>query len=187
MFGSTYYDIEPDIITIAKGLTSAYAPLSGSIISEKVWNVLEQGTDEYGPIGHGWTYSAHPICAAAGIANLKVIDELNLVANAGDVGAYFNRAMSEAVSNNAHVGEVRGEGLLCAIEFVEDKATRRLYDPVGKIGPQVAAALLTRGVIGRAMPHGDILGFAPPLCLTREEADAIVDAAKGAVKEVLGT
>ncbi|MEE2810726.1 MAG: aminotransferase class III-fold pyridoxal phosphate-dependent enzyme, partial [Pseudomonadota bacterium] len=78
MFGSDHYGLEPDIITIAKGLTSAYAPLSGSIVSDKVWKVLEQGTDENGPIGHGWTYSAHPIGAAAGVANLKLLDELNL-------------------------------------------------------------------------------------------------------------
>ena len=65
MFGSDHYGIRPDIITIAKGLTSAYAPLSGSIVSQKMWNVLERGTDELGPIGHGWTYSAHPIGAAA--------------------------------------------------------------------------------------------------------------------------
>jgi len=71
MFGSTHYNLEPDLITIAKGLTSAYAPLSGTIVSEKMWAVLEQGTDKFGPIGHGWTYSAHPICAAAGVANLQ--------------------------------------------------------------------------------------------------------------------
>ena len=71
MFGSDHYGIEADIITIAKGLTSAYAPLSGSIVSDKVWKVLEKGTDEFGAIGHGWTYSAHPIGAAAGVANLE--------------------------------------------------------------------------------------------------------------------
>ena len=76
MFGCEHYGMKPDFITIAKGLTSAYAPLSGSIISDRVWKVLEQGTDENGPIGHGWTYSAHPICAAAGVANLKLIDDL---------------------------------------------------------------------------------------------------------------
>ena len=69
MMGSDHYGMTPDIITIAKGLTSAYAPLSGSIIGDKVWAVLEDGTDEFGPIGHGWTYSAHPIGAAAGVAN----------------------------------------------------------------------------------------------------------------------
>ena len=82
MFGSDHFNMKPDLITIAKGLTSAYAPLSGSIVSEKVWNVLSKGTDENGPFGHGWTYSAHPIGAAAGIANLELIDKLGLVNNA---------------------------------------------------------------------------------------------------------
>ncbi|NLS06103.1 aspartate aminotransferase family protein [Rhizobium sp. P32RR-XVIII] len=186
MFGSDHYGIEADIITIAKGLTSAYAPLSGSIVSDKVWKVLEQGTDENGAIGHGWTYSAHPIGAAAGVANLKLIDELGLVENAGKTGAYFLKAMREALGGHVHVGEVRGEGMLCAIEFVEDRDERRLFDPAKKIGPQVAAALLKQGVIGRAMPQGDILGFAPPLCLTPEEADKVVAAVKEAVKGVLG-
>ena len=184
MFGSGHYDIHPDIITIAKGLTSAYAPLSGSIISDKVWKILERGSDEFGAIGHGWTYSAHPIGAAAAIANLKVVDELNLISNAQDMGAYFKQALVDAVGDHPQVGEVRGEGLLCAIEFVEDKSTRKRYDPLGKMGPQVASALLSRGVIARAMPQGDILGFAPPLCLTREEANTIVEAAKGAIEEV---
>jgi len=79
---------------------------------------------------------------------------------------------------------VPGEGLLAAVEMVEDKADRRLFDPARKVGPQVAAALLERGVIARAMPQGDILGFAPPLCLTKAEADVIVDAVKGAVEHV---
>ncbi|GJL81227.1 MAG: aspartate aminotransferase family protein [marine bacterium B5-7] len=184
MFGSDHYGMEPDIITVAKGLTSAYAPLSGSIISKDVWTVLEQGADEYGAIGHGWTYSAHPIGAAAGVANLQVIDELNLVENARDVGAYLNRAMHDAVSDHAHVGDVRGDGMLCAVEFVEDKASRKLYEPIGKVGPKVAGALVKRGVIGRAMPHGDIIGFAPPLCLTRKEADRIVAATGEAIEEV---
>jgi len=97
MMGSDHYDLKPDLITIAKGLTSAYAPLSGSIVSDRMWEVLERGTDENGPIGHGWTYSAHPICAAAGVANLKLIDELDLVANAADVGNYFTATMSAAL------------------------------------------------------------------------------------------
>jgi L-2,4-diaminobutyrate transaminase len=186
MFGSEHYAITPDIVTIAKGLTSAYAPLSGSIVSEKVWKVLEAGTDRFGAIGHGWTYSAHPVCAAAGIANLELIDKLGLVANAASTGTHLNAAMKAALSSHPHVGEVRGEGLLCAVEFVEDKEKRRFFDPARKIGPAVAAALLERGVIARAMPQGDILGFAPPLCLTQEEADTIVGATAEAVKAVLG-
>ncbi|WP_349362666.1 MAG: aspartate aminotransferase family protein [Roseitalea porphyridii] len=186
MFGSDHYGLKPDIITIAKGLTSAYAPLSGSIVSDKVWKVLEQGTDENGPIGHGWTYSAHPIGAAAGVANLKLIDELGLVDNAGRVGAYLNEAMADALAGHAHVGEVRGDGMLCAVELAEDKDKRAFFDPGRKIGMGVAAAMARSGVIARAMPQGDIIGFAPPLCLTEAEADQIVDVARAAVEEVLG-
>ncbi len=187
MFGSDHYGIEADIITIAKGLTSAYAPLSGSIISDKVWTVLEQGTDENGPIGHGWTYSAHPIGAAAGVANLKLIDDLGLVKNAGEVGAYLKAAMTDALSGHANVGDIRGEGMLCAVEFVEDKANRSFFDPARKIGPQISATLLAQDkVIARAMPQGDILGFAPPFCLTRAEADTVVAATARAVTTVLG-
>ena len=186
MFGSTHYGIRPDIITIAKGLTSAYAPLSGSIISDKVWAVLERGTDENGPIGHGWTYSAHPIGAAAGVANLKLIDELDLVTKAGETGAYFKAALTDAVGDHAHVGDVRGDGLLCAVEFVEDRDGRRFFDPGLAVGAKVAAALLSRGVIARAMPQGDILGFAPPFCLTEAEADEIAGKLISAVAEVLG-
>jgi L-2,4-diaminobutyrate transaminase len=176
--------MRPDLITIAKGLTSAYAPLSGVIVGDKVWKVLVEGSDKLGPIGHGWTYSAHPICVAAGVANLELIDELGLVKNAGETGAYFRAELSKAVAGHRNVGEVRGEGMLAAVEFVEDKDDRKFFDPVKKIGPQVAAALAERGVIGRAMPQGDILGFAPPLCLTREEADIVVARTAEAVKAV---
>jgi len=186
MFGSDHYGMAPDLITIAKGLTSAYAPLSGTIVSDRVWQVLIKGSDELGAIGHGWTYSAHPICAAAGVANLELIDELGLVENAATVGAYFRQSLADALAGHRHVGDVRGDGLLAAVEFVEDKDDRAFFDPQRKIGPQVASALLERGVIGRAMPQGDILGFAPPLCLTREDADIVVKAAASAVASVLG-
>jgi len=187
MFASERYGLDPDFITIAKGLTSAYAPLSGSIVSQKVFDVLARGTDEDGPIGHGWTYSAHPISAAAGVANLKLVDKLGLVNNVRDTGPYFVGSLKDALGGLAHVGEVRGDGMLAAVEFVEDRETRTFYDPSKKIGPQIAGALARRGVIARAMPQGDILGFAPPLCLTRAEADEIVGRTTEAVEEVLGS
>ncbi|RIA55253.1 aspartate aminotransferase family protein [Dichotomicrobium thermohalophilum] len=185
MFGSEHYGLEPDIIAIAKGLTSAYAPLSGSIVSQKVWDVLERGTDEFGPFGHGWTYSAHPVCAAAGVANLELIDRMALVPNAREVGAYFNAQLKEALADHPNVGEVRGEGLLAAVEFVEDKASRTFFDPSKKVGPAVTSALARHGVVARAMPQGDILGFAPPLCITHAEVDEVVTATKRAVEETL--
>ena len=186
MFGSDHYGIRPDIITIAKGLTSAYAPLSGSIVGDRVWKVLEQGTDETGPIGHGWTYSAHPIGAAAGVANLKLIDELGLVANARSTGPYLVGALRDALGSHPNVGDIRGEGLLAAVEFVADRDSRTFFDPADKTGPRIAAALTERGVIARAMPQGDILGFAPPLCLTEAEADIVVARTAEAVNAVIG-
>lgn len=186
MFGSDHYGMEADLITIAKGLTSAYAPLSGSIISKRVWEVLEKGTDELGPIGHGWTYSAHPIGAAAGVANLKLIDDLNLVENAKTMGAYLNDSLRDALANHPNVAEVRGDGMLAAIEFVEERDPLTFFDPAKKIGPAISAALANRSIIARAMPQGDILGFAPPFCITKEEIDIVVGGVKSAVTEVLG-
>ncbi|WP_088348861.1 MULTISPECIES: aspartate aminotransferase family protein [Rhodomicrobium] len=174
MFGSDLYAMRPDLITIAKGLTSAYAPLSGVIVGERVWQVLVDGSDRLGAIGHGWTYSAHPICAAAGVANLELIDQMDLVANAAEIGAYFSAQLAAAVGEHPNVGEVRGAGMLAAVEFVADRDDRAFFDASEKIAPRIAAALAERGVIGRAMPQSDILGFAPPLCLTRDEADIVV-------------
>ncbi|MGL4960081.1 MAG: aspartate aminotransferase family protein [Inquilinus sp.] len=184
MFGSEHYGIKPDLITIAKGLTSAYAPLSGVIVSETVWKILEKGSDALGAIGHGWTYSSHPLCTAAAIANLELVDSLGLVDNARETGAYFKQALTDALAGHRIVGEVRGEGLAAAIEFVADKDDRVFFDPALKVGPRIYAATLARGVITRALPQGDILGFAPPLCLTRDEADIVVKAVAGAVESV---
>jgi len=186
MFGSEHYGLKPDLITIAKGLTSAYAPLSGSIVSDKMWKVLEQGTDENGPIGHGWTYSAHPVGAAAGVANLKLIDELDLIANNREVGAYLNKTMADALADHPHVGEVRGEGMICAVELVRDKDSRTFFEPSEKVGARISGALAADHVIARAMPQGDILGFAPPFCLTKAEADEVVQKTAKAVRSVLG-
>jgi len=185
MFGSEHYGLKPDLITIAKGLTSAYAPLSGSIVSDKMWKVLEQGTDENGPIGHGWTYSAHPIGAAAGVANLKLIDDLKLVENAGTVGKYLNDTMRAALADHPNVGDVRGEGMLCAVEMVSDRDTRTFFDPSQKVGPSIAAKLLDQGIIARAMPQGDILGYAPPFCLTHAQADEVVEKTVVAINAAL--
>ena len=184
MFGSMHYGIEPHLVTIAKGLTSAYAPLSGVIVSDKVWKVLEQGADALGPIGHGWTYSAHPICAAAGITNLEIIDREGLVENARATGRHWQRLLHEAFDDHPMVGEVRGEGMLAAVEFVRDRESRTFFDAGVRVGMGVAAAAAERGLIARPMPQGDILGFAPPLCLTREEAERMVAITSDAVNDV---
>jgi L-2,4-diaminobutyrate transaminase len=186
MFGSEHYGMKPDLITIAKGLTSAYAPLSGSIVAEGMWDVLVRGCDENGPLGHGWTYSAHPIGAAAGIANLKLIDDMGLVWNAGTTGTYFRKALIDAVGDHPNVGEIRGEGMMAAIEFVADRDSRTFFDASDKVGARFVSNLLAEGVIARAMPEGDIAGFAPPLCLTTDEADQIVTAVTAAMDKTFG-
>lgn len=183
-FGSEHYGMKPDIITIAKGLTSAYAPLSGSILSERVCEILDQGSEDLGPIGHGWTYSAHPIGAAAGLANLRLIESEDMIGNVRSTGAYFQDSMRAAFAGHPMVGEVRGEGLLAAIEFVADKDTRTFFEPALKVGARMSAAALENGVIARAMPHGDILGFAPPLCISKEEVDEIIAAVSKALDTV---
>ena len=185
-FGSHTYDIKPDLITIAKGLTSAYLPLSGVIVGEKMWKVLEQGTDEMGPIGHGWTYSAHPVCAAAANANLDIVDGEDLTGNARNVGAYLQKRLHENFADHPMVGEVRGVGLMAALEFVADKGKKTRFEPSQTVGPKVSAACLEEGLIARAMPHGDILGFAPPLIISNEEVDQLVAMAKRAVDKVYG-
>lgn len=154
MFGSNHYGIEPDIITIAKGVTSAYAPLSGHCVRQGLESA-GTGTDENGLIG-----------TAAGVANLKLIDELNLVQNTGEVETYLNKPMAEALADYANVGVVRGDGMLCAVEFVKDMDNRTFFDAAYKIGPQFSAKLLEQSkIIARAMPLGDILGFARPFAL----------------------
>ncbi len=183
-FGSDHFGIKPDLMAIAKGLTSAYMPLSGSVVSEKIWKVLEAGTDKLGAFGHGWTYSAHPIAAAAGVANLELIDKLGLVVNAKETGAYMLAALREALGREPLVGDVRGDGMLMAVELAQDKKSRKLFDPPFKVAPRITAAMLEKGVIARAMPEADTIGFAPPLCLTRAEADTIVAATTDSIREI---
>lgn len=184
--GSQHYGIQPDLITTAKGLTSAYAPLSAVIISDKVWQVIDHASQREGAMGHGWTYSGHPICAAAALANLDILEREQLTENAEQVGGYLNTRLRETLGGHPLVGEVRGDGMLAAVEFMADREQRTPFEAALKVGPRVSAACLARGMIARAMPHGDILGFAPPLVLTREDADAIVAITQAAVDQVAG-
>ena len=183
-FGSHHYGIKPDLITVAKGLTSAYQPLSGVIVGDRVWAVLEQGAGQYGPIGHGWTYSGHALGCAAALANLAIIEREDLTGNARDTGAYLQQAMATAFGDHPIVGNVRGVGMLAALEFSANPDRRKHFDPALKVGPRIAAAALDENLIARAMPQGDILGFAPPLITTRDEVDEIVARARRAVDKV---
>jgi L-2,4-diaminobutyrate transaminase len=185
MFGSQLYDIQPDLITIAKGLTSAYAPLSGVIVGERVYEVMEAGSAEAGVFPHGYTYTGHPIAVAAANANLDILERENLTQNAAEVGAYMLGALHAAFDSLPITGEVRGVGLMLAVEFVADPATKQRLDPALKAAYRISALAREKGLITRAMPQSEALGFAPPLVLTRSEADQIVEIAAASTRQVI--
>lgn len=175
MLASPMLGIEPDLITTAKGLTSAYAPLSAVFVGEKVWQALQDGSAQHGLFGHGYTYTAHPMCAAAALANIAIIEDDGLCANAADVGDYLLTSLKQRFGDHPLVGEVRGFGLLAAIEFVAEGGGRRRLSSGLKLASRINARCFEEGLLARAMPFGDIVGLAPPLILDRIGADEIVD------------
>jgi L-2,4-diaminobutyrate transaminase len=185
LFGSQLYDIQPDLITIAKGLTSAYAPLSGVLVGERVYNAMEAGSAEAGLFPHGYTYTGHPIGVAAANANLDILERENLTQNAGEVGAFMLGALHATFDGLPITGEVRGVGLMLAVEFVADPATKRPLDPALKVAYRISARARDKGLIARAMPQSEAIGFAPPLVLTRADAGQIVEIAAASTREVL--
>ena len=184
-FGSQLYDMEPDLVTVAKGLTSGYMPLSAAIVGEKVYSVMEEGAERVGAFSHGYTYSGHPIAAAAANAVLDICEKEQLTDRANRVGAYFQRRLRQSFSSLDIVGEVRGVGLLAGVEFVADRERKQRFDPALKVGARISKAARDRGLIARAMPHGDILGFAPPLVVSEAEIDEIVAIAVDAAQQVM--
>ena len=186
MFGCETYGITPDLITIAKGLTSAYVPMSACLVGERVFEVMKKGSEVIGAFSHGYTYSGHPLAAAAANAVLDIVEKEDLPGNAAGTGGYFQEQLRAAFADHPLVGEVRGVGLMGAVEFVADRKAKTRFDPALKVGARVSAAALERGLIARAMPHGDILGFSPPLVIRRAEVDQLVERAKGAVDHVAG-
>ena len=171
-WGSNVYGLEPDLVSAAKGLTSGYVPMSACIISEKVWEVLRQGSSQYGPFAHGYTYSGHPVGAAAALANLDIIEGDGLVENAAEVGAYFQASLRDAFGDHPLVGEIRGLGLMAGIELVEDRETKKAFDPDLAVAKRLQGLLMTEGLICRPMFNS--LGFSPPLIVSRNDVDSIV-------------
>lgn len=184
MFGSETFGIEPDMVSIAKGITSGYMPLSACLVGEKVWDVLVERSGEYGVFGHGYTYSAHPVSCAAAMVNLDILENENLVENSAAVGAYMQERLHAAFGDHAQVGEVRGVGLIAAVEFVQDKAKKTAFDPGNKVAVRIANKCLDHGLITRALPNSDALAFSPPLIITRDQVDACIERLDAAVREV---
>jgi len=182
-FGSQPLGIEPDLITVAKGITSAYVPLSGCLVSERVWSVIADASPN-GAFGHGFTYTAHPVAAAAGLANLDLLEDERLVDQAGERGRTLQSRLHEAFDELPIVGEVRGYGLLGAVEFVASRAPLQPFDRSLGVGARVAARCLEHGLITRALPASDTIAFSPPFVVSEDELDQMVGRARAAAVEV---
>ena len=181
LFGADLYGYEPDMMTISKGLTSGYFPLAGSVVGEKVWAILEEGSTKYGPFSHGFTYAAHPLGAAVALTNLDIIEREGLMENAARQGALLRRRLAETFGGHEMVGDVRGEGLLACVEFVGTKAERRLFDPGTRRRPAAGRGVPRRRLLLRPLPDGDMLGFSPPLIVTEADVEEMIARMKRAV------
>jgi L-2,4-diaminobutyrate transaminase len=167
--------LKPDIVTLAKGITSAYFPVSASVISSKIWDVLAAASPEFGPVMHGFTYSGHPVGASLGLVNLDIMQRDRLVQQAAEVGPYFLKGLRDRIGANPFIGDVRGVGQMIAAELVADKGKKRFFDP--KVGAHrvLSAKAFERGVLSRALPYLEATSFSPPLSMTRAEADEAAD------------
>jgi L-2,4-diaminobutyrate transaminase len=183
-FGSEVVGAKPDLITVAKGLTSAYFPLSACLVSTRVWEVIREAEDHYGVLGHGYTYSAHPVGAEVALANLSIIVEEGLMDAAVRQGERLRASLRRELGDHPYVAEVRGAGLMAAVELAPPGNPREPFDPAARIGPRIAAAARNLGVITRALPAADTLAMSPPLVVTDEEIDEIVETIRQAVVHV---
>ena len=185
-WGSQRFKLEPDLITGAKGVTSGYFPMSFSLVSPAIWNVVESGSAGAGLFAHGYTYSAHPVGAAVALATMKVIDDEGIVSRVAELGPYLQHSMHSAVGNHPLVGEIRGIGFMLGIELVKDRAAKASFPREALVGRRVLKELFKRGVISRSL--GDTLVFAPPLVIEKRDIDTIVatfaDALQAIAREI---
>lgn len=176
-FGSQTFAIKPDLIPMAKGMSSGYLPIAAVMVHDRIADVL---IDEGGDFNHGFTYSGHPVAAAVALANIELMRRENIVEKVGsDTGPYFQRCLTELASHPL-VGEVRGVGLVAAIELVRDKRSRELFDPVGRVGEICRDHCFANGLIMRATSDSMILS--PPLIITKNEIDELVEKARSCLE-----
>lgn len=180
MFGFQQWNVRPDMVTLAKGLTSGYLPLGASVVSDAVWATIEEKLPEQMPFSHGFTYMGHPACCAAALANLDLVERENLPGNAARVGAHLLRRMKE-LERFESVGEVRGMGLMVGVELVADAATRRGFANPHAACTRVEHVAWERGLYCRAMGI-EVVGLAPPLTIDVETADRMVEILAGAIE-----
>ncbi len=178
-FGSDLYGLKPDLMPMAKGITSGYVPLSAVMVGDRVAETL---IGEGGEFFHGFTYSGHPVAAAVALANIAILEEEGLVDQVrDDTGPYLQRRLQEVFADHPLVGEVRGVGFLAALELVADKKTRKHFPKNGDVGSQCRDHCFRRNLVMRAVR--DAMVMSPPLTTTRSQIDEIIELARSAVDD----
>jgi putrescine aminotransferase len=181
-FGHQHYGVEPDLAPIAKGLSSGYLPIGGVMVSDRVADVM---VGELGEFYHGFTYSGHPVCAAAALENIRIIEEEGLVERVrDDIGPYFASAW-KGLEDHDVVGQAESVGLMGGLQLAADKATRRRYDKPDDIGTLVRNHCVENGVILRAT--GDRMLASPALTISRSEVDQVVEKLRHALDHLRDT
>lgn len=184
-FGSELYDLKPDMMTTAKALTSGYFPYSASFVSEEIWELVKEGSVKYGNFAHGYTYAGHPIGAAVAMTNLDIIEKEDLVDNAATIGAYFHQQLKQRFASDSFVAEVRGTGMIAAVQLVKDKNSKTFFDKETKISTKIAQQCYENGLISRPLPSLDSMAFSPPLICTTNDIDNIVNIFDDSVRSVM--
>jgi adenosylmethionine-8-amino-7-oxononanoate aminotransferase len=176
-FALEHWGVAPDIVQFAKAITSGYVPFGGIGVSDQIARVLDQGP---GPWMHAYTYSAHPVGCAVALRTLQIIDEENLVAEAARKGAYLLDALRSRLGGHPHVGEIRGKGLMCAVDFVKDRSSKTPFVPEEQVGARVHTAAIERGLFSRV--RGDTFVLAPPFVTPDDMLGRIAEILTGATR-----
>jgi len=182
-WGSQTFGIEPDILVCAKALSSSYLPISAVMVNDRVFQGLATQSHEIGTFGHGFTYSGHPVAAAVAIETLKIYDETDIGGHVRQVGAHMQKELRRRFADHPLVGEVRGVGLIAAIELVADKASKAKFPLEAGISARWTKLNEAHGVITRAVA-GEMLCFSPPLIITEAEVDEMLDRIGRALDEL---
>lgn len=185
-FGSDAYGLQPDCMTLAKGLTSAYVPMSASLVSDAIFEVLKEGSRRYGAFGHGYTYSGHPVAAAAALANLDIMAREKLFDRSARMGEILIRTLKDCFADHPLVAEVRGRGLLAGVELAADKTQRVPFDGGLGVAKRVYKKCLEVGLVTRALNATDTLAFSPALTISEDEIGEIADKLETALNSVMG-
>ena len=171
-FGTQVYGLEPDLITVAKQMTSAYVPMSALYISDKVYQAVADASAEVGTFGHGYTYSGHPLACAVALETLRIYQSDRIVEHVAAVGPRLQAGLRR-YQGHPIIGDVRGLGLIGAVELAEDLAARKPFDPARGVGAYLVRRAQAHGLILRVMA-GDIVAFSPPLIITEAEIDELL-------------